>query len=169
MHEYLFKYLVLHQSLTLPQLGVLRMHTEPASMDTGHEKIIAPLQLISFEEGANPGADRFFFDFLTEEAGLDDVSAIQAFNSFCADLSTRIAEKGQAVLKGLGRFEKNENGQIAFVQDTAVNELQPSLPAGLLITAGTEPAEENQLKDYWWFYALILLILGLGALAYYYI
>lgn len=170
MQEHIHKYLVLYHKLSIPKLGSFVIKNEPAYVDAESGQLFPPKQVLVFEEGSYAASDRFFFDFLAEEMGVDAVAAIQAFNEFSGRLTQEVSSKEEVNLTGWGRFSKTETGNIDFTPDTAAMELLPVIPLEKEVIE-VEPIshEEKIPTDYWWFYAIVLLILGLGALAYYYL
>lgn len=166
MHEHIYKYLALYKKLSIPKLGNFTIKDEPAYVDADMGQLFPPKPVLVFEAGEAAASDRFFFDFLAEEMGVDDVTAIQAYSDFSDRLRQEIWEQDTTVLQGLGSFSKVANDQLVFMADTTVLDLLPSIPLEKeVISLG---APEKPANDYWWFYAIILLLLGLGALAYYY-
>ena len=167
MQEYIHKYLVLYKKLSIPKLGIFRIKEEPAYIDAQSGQIFPPKPVLVFEEGLAASSDRFFFDFLAEEMGVDDIAAIQAFNEYSGKLWAEVQDHDMTVFEGLGNFTKSEDGHFLFTPETSVYDLLPILPLEKEVME-LSPVEEKK-NDYWWFYAIILLILGLGAMAYYYL
>lgn len=168
MQEHIHKYLVLHRKLSIPKLGSFVIRDEPAYVDVESGQLFPPRSILVFEEGSAARSERSFFDFLSEEMGVDDVAAIQAFNEFSGRLAHEVSSKEEVNLLGWGRFSKNENGNIDFTPDTTAFNLLPVISLNSDIMQ-PDSGEEKFANDYWWFYAIILLIIGIGALAYYYI
>ncbi len=170
MQEHLHKYLVLYRKLRIPKLGIFMLKDEPAYLDADAGKIFPPKPVLIFEELSSAVSDRFFFDFLAEEMGIDDISAIQAFNDYSEKLLADVQDNDLTVFEGLGNFTKSADGQIVFTAETHVNDLLPTLNLEKEVIALSPVEEKEKIQnDYWWFYAIVLLILGLGALAYYYL
>jgi hypothetical protein len=168
MQEHIHKYLVLYRKLSIPKLGSFVIKEEPAYVDAVSGQLFPPKQVLIFEEGSYAASDRFFFDFLAEEMGVDAIAAIHAFNEFSGRLTQEVSSKEEVNLSGWGRFSKTVDGNIDFTPDTTVTELLPviSLEKDIIEASAYEEKAPN---DYWWFYAIVLLIFGLGALAYYYL
>jgi hypothetical protein len=174
MDQYLYKYLVLHKHLCIPQLGSFTVQRENARYEEASGLLHAPVETIAFSDGVIPVSEKLFFDFLANEMGVDDVSAIKQFHDFSYSFRSRFIENGSVELKGVGTLEKNENGNTQFIAVPRFTDLLPSLNqdgsiAGLQNETKVEEetiAEEN--KDNWWIYAIALLILGAGALLFHY-
>lgn len=168
MDEYLYKYLVLHRKLSIPQLGILALDNEPARYDEASGQLFPPKPIIVFEENTASAPDRSFFEFLAEEMGTDEETVVKSFNEFSDRLCKNIREQHTAVLKELGRFEKEDEGTVLFTQETTVLDLLPVIQTDReVLDVAIETA--NKPDDYWWYYAIILLIVGAGALIYYYV
>ncbi len=170
MQEYIHKYLILYRRISIPKLGNFVIKEEPAYVDNASGALFPPKPVLVFEEGPAMGLDRPFFDFLTEEMGVDSTTAIQAFDDYSDKLWSDVQDHDLTVFEGLGNFTKSADGHIVFTPETNVYELLPKLTlVNEIIGLSPEKEKERAGNDYWWFYAIILLILGLGALAYYYV
>ena len=168
MQEYIHKYLVLYRKLSIPKLGSFEIRDEPAYVDAESGQLFPPKHVLVFEESYATTSDRFFFDFLAEEMGVDDITAIQSFNEFSGRLTQEVNSKEEVDLNGWGKFSKTVTGNIDFTPDTTAFSLLPVIQLEKDIV-DREPEVAAAANDYWWFYSIILLILGLGALAYYYL
>ena len=170
MDQSLYKFLVVNGHLGIPQLGSFIIKQEPAYLDTASGILYPPKPVISFSETAIPVSEKLFFDFLSNEMGIDEVSAIQQFNEFANRFRNQLHENGSVVLNGVGKLNRREGGEIAFQPATDLSSfLQPIQMNEAVMFAETDSDQKEVKPDYWWFYAIILLVLGLGALAYYYI
>ncbi|MDE3253958.1 MAG: hypothetical protein KGO92_14225, partial [Bacteroidota bacterium] len=120
-----------------------------------------------------------FYTFLAQESGMDELAVIKQFHDFCYELRKELAEKKEVVLAGWGKMWKGEDTGLQFEQlaDLSdmlpVYQLSPEQAATVFANgeyhSSEENIEENVAQDYWWFYALLLLICGIGALIYYYV
>ncbi len=164
MDRILTKFLLLRQHLVIPQIGIFRVEQVPARFEEGSGRLLAPYPEIRFSAGDKAAAEKSFFAFLADESGMDELSAIKSFHSYCHDLHQQLSEKGSVVIEGTGTLQKTEEDNIIFqpAQDTGY--LFPAVEVGAVTIDNDAPA-----TDYWWFYAIILAILGLGALVYYFI
>jgi hypothetical protein len=173
MYHILHKYLVLHHQLVVPQVGLFYVEKESASYQNDTGLLSAPRSLIHFTQKHQSGTDKFFFEFLIRETGLEESAAIRDYLGFAEELQAELKEKKTTIWKGVGTLFLEDNDTIRFERATDLQELLPPVAiAGTefldAAVAEDEVAAETA-KDYWWYYAIILLILGLGALAYYYI
>lgn len=172
MEQYLCKYLVLYKHLCIPQLGSFTIQRSAARFDESAGILYPPTENIVFSDGVVPMSEKLFFDFLASETGTDEVSAIKQFNDFCFDFRNRLSQAGAAEIKGVGRLTSGENGHFQFEEAPRLTDLFPTLSLdGSVADVTDEIAEEENLeeeKDEWWIYALVLFILGAGALVLYY-
>ncbi|MEO8174977.1 MAG: hypothetical protein ABI581_17915 [Sediminibacterium sp.] len=174
MDQYLYKYLVLHKHLNIPQLGNFAIQNTPARYDAGSGLLHSPKPVILFTAGEVAVSEKTFFEFLGNEMGVDDLTAIKLFHDFSYRFRNDLQEKGSVELKGVGVLTKHED-KISFQPAHDLAELLPTVKpgaGGTLITeeeSVTEDADTVEKKDQWWVYALVLFILAGGALIVYYI
>lgn len=179
MEQLLYKYLVLHQNLSLPQFGSFRVVQVPARLDTETENLYPPQTVIHFSESVNPIPNKSFYSFLAQEMGMDELTVTHQFQDFCHFLREEISDKKEVVLKGWGKLWKGEDANLQFEQLADLSDMFPVYQlsqdqlAAVIASEEYQNAEdtgtESNTQDYWWFYALLLLICGIGALIYYYV
>lgn len=168
MDQHLYKFLVWQGHLAIPKLGSFVIEKKPARFEEGSGELLAPQSVISFSEGEVPVSEKLFFSFLAAETGLDEVAAIQEYHAYCQALRTKMTETGSAVIEGIGKLSRGEDGVIVLQSGKTVSYLTPPVKVGNAVSIASPDGAEGTERDLWWFYALILGILGLGALAYYY-
>ncbi|HVZ25098.1 MAG TPA: hypothetical protein VG842_03545 [Sediminibacterium sp.] len=178
MEYYLLKYLALHKSLCLPQVGCFVVQETGACFDAGSGLVYPPSSTVVFQQGDVPKAEKRFFGFLAAEMGLEVVDAIKAFHQYAESFRERLRSQEEVSLTGIGRLYQ-EGEAIGFEEDNRVTPLSEPLQVAKgehLIPAlaetpeqmAAENTEAEPEKDIWWFYALLLAIAGIGALVYYY-
>ena len=188
LQQYLHKFLVLHRMLSIPQLGSFIIEEEPAQIDVASGLLFAPRSLIRFSTAVQPVSDKVFFHFLSEELGVDEVTAIREFHEYCYAFRNDL-QQGMAVLPGVGRMVRREEGELLFTPESQLLELLPPVPwtdttvtrqstkkkaaaaaekelPGTVVM--TESSEEIIPRDRWWIYAILLLAAGVLALLFYY-
>lgn len=195
MYQYLHKYLVLNQKLSIPDVGNLTIETNGAQLDLNNGLLFAPAPSIQFKQEQTSFADKYFFDFLAQEMGVDEVVAIRSFHDYLYKIKATINTPQGSDLPGIGHLRKEENGYILFTPEKNLLELMPQVK---LSTPGfqiskkieeytseddrelTEQEQEDIREllgqdsqetgaDNWWVYALILFLIGVGALLFYYV
>lgn len=193
MNQYLHKYLVLNKKLSIPDVGNLIIESNGAQLDSVNGLLYAPSQIILFKQDAAK-ADKFFFDFLAQEIGTDEVVAIRSFHDYLYKIKSTLNTPQGSVIPGIGRLKKEENGYILFTPEKNLQELLPQLKIESTHPIAKKAAvidydldhelsaqeeddireimgqeTEEQSADNWWIYALILLLVGVGALLFYYV
>ena len=193
MNQYLHKYLSLNKKMSIPDIGNLVIESSGAQLDAINGLLYAPTQIIQFKQDVAT-ADKFFFDFLANELGVDEVVAIRSFHDYLYKLKSTINTPSGAVIKGIGRLKKEDNGYILFTPEKNLLELMPQvkLDAAYPLPKKAEAINYDQDKnltfqeeedirellgqesegedaDNWWIYAVILLLIGVGALLFYYV
>jgi len=197
MNQYLHKYLVLNQKLSIPDVGNLIIEPNGAQLDVNNGLLFAPAPALHFKQESTAIADKFFYDFLAQEMGVDEVVAIRSFHDYLYTLKSALNTPQGAHLSGIGQLRKENNGYILFSPEKNLNELMPQVklsPAYQLPQKEVAPLpddddahrelteqEEEDIRellgqesqegkaDYWWVYAIILLLIGVGALLFYYV
>ncbi|MES2372975.1 MAG: hypothetical protein V4557_10375 [Bacteroidota bacterium] len=177
MDQHLYKYLVLHKHLNIPQLGNFVMQYQNARYEERTGLLHAPKPVLVFTDGHVPASEKAFFDFLGNEMGVDDLTAIKLFHDFSYQFRNDLLEKGSAEIKGVGTLSQNSERNIIFHPAHDLSDLLPAIKPGehgtVIVATGDdvyveEEAETVETKDQWWLYALVLLMLGVGALIVYY-
>jgi hypothetical protein len=177
MDQQLYKYLVLHKNLAIPQLGSFVVTTQQSHFDSTTGLLHAPKPVIHFTDTSIPMSEKFFFDFLSAEMGIDEVTAIKQFHDYAYQLRKDLQENRTVAVGGVGTLTKGEDELVVFNPAHNISELLPPIQKAEAIPAtDTDEAYDNDEtsdmeagNDNWWVYALVLLIIGLGALLYYYI
>lgn len=195
MYQYLHKYLVLNHRLSIPDIGNFVIEQNSAKLDSANGFLFAPAQAIRFKQEPTPPSDKFLFDFISEEMGVDQITAIKQFHDYVYKIKTSLTTPQGAVIPGIGMMRKEENGYILFTPEKNLLEILPQVKVNDSIEMAkkevvkinhdadrnlTEQEEEDirellgqdtqiQSSDNWWIYAVILLMIGLGALLFYYV
>ncbi len=191
MYPILYKYLLVNKQMTLPGLGVFNIKPIAAELDFVKGVLHAPQVAVHFTK--DPAAvDKNLFQYLSKELGVDEWQAVRKFIDFTYIIKETIETKSVVELPGLGKLQKSVNNEIYFVKgdnlkpfandiklnaanDSSANLVELYVTGDNLIL--TEETEDDKLEmivkeegeDYWWVYALILALMGVGALLYYYI
>lgn len=191
MHQYLLKYLVLHKNLCIPAVGVFKIEQLSAQIDSTNHLLYPPSQVIRFKQ-ESAAVDRYFYDFIANESGMELVDVMKQLQLFAQKVLQDARAANGAMLEGIGILKQDENGHILFFSERPLDYLFPQVKIDKSITlakAGvpkqdafkTSELEGEELKellgqtidadssDNWWVYALGLLLLGIGALLFYYV
>jgi hypothetical protein len=191
MYEFLYKYFILNRKLALPGIGIFSLENVPATIDIVSQVLKAPAKNIQFSNNA-AATDKQLLQYLSKQLQLNEADTGKTFNEFSKQLAATVLNGG-AQLPGLGTLKKSYNGDIYFYPEIKYSGLQkeirldtPEISSANLvdvygaveteiITQKTEMPDSKKLhlhennQDYWWLYALVLALMGVGALLYYYI
>ncbi|MDE3253274.1 MAG: hypothetical protein KGO92_10740, partial [Bacteroidota bacterium] len=128
MDQLLYKYLVLHQNLSLPQLGSFQVVQVSARLDADTKNVYPPQPVIRFSETDNPTPNKSFYTFLAQESGMDEPAVMKQFHDFCYDLRKELTEKKEVVLAGWGKLWKGEDAGLQFEQVADLSDMLPVYP-----------------------------------------
>ncbi|WP_439506600.1 hypothetical protein [Sediminibacterium sp.] len=195
MYLYLHKYLVLNKRLSIPDLGSFVIESNTAKLDNANGFLFAPAPAIKFKQEQTPPSDKFLFDFISDEIGVDQMTAIKQFHDYVYKIKTALTTPEGAVITGIGTLRKEENGYILFTPEKNLLDLLPQVKVTDGIAQFNNDVEKNNLDeernftqqeeedirellgkesqnksgDNWWVYAIILLMIAIGALLFYYV
>jgi len=127
MQQHLYKFLVLHHKLSIPQLGSFTIDKEPARFDAPSGLLFAPKPVIHFGETTEPIPDKILFDFLSAEMGVDEVTAAKEFNDFSYQFRTNIQQHSLGLMPGIGRIARGADGNLSFTPESNLLELLPPI------------------------------------------
>jgi hypothetical protein len=171
MQTELSQYLILHGHLGLPELGNFSLQEQPSRVEGN--QLFPPLTSIVFEPGSVQ-ADKHLFEYLGYTLQADEATVIRQFQDFIHTQRDLLQSNGEWHWPGIGVLKKQETGDYTLEQDPSAGRLlQPvTLPADLVweqeqLFEETEP--EPRSDSSWWIYAVILLLLGVAAIAYHYL
>lgn len=187
MNELLFPYLMVHQRLGIPGIGCFQLIRTAPSVDWGKKTVHPPVHQISFVPETME-ADHAFYRTVAQQLNISEVVAIQQFTEFVYHLKEQL-QQGGALLPGIGTLLLNPDGEVFFRPVPQNNGLlknisfshmhittavPPStskpisildnIPAAETLATEAESSIENETKDKWWIYAIILTVIGLAAL-----
>jgi hypothetical protein len=190
MEEYLLKYLVLHKILAIPKVGIFHIESLSAQIDGTNHLLYPPSQVIRFkQELVSP--DRNFYDFLVHETGMDLVDVIKNLQQISIQILAEAKETNGALIKGIGTLKQENAGHLLFFSERPLEYLYPQVKIEKAISLAksanmkqapykSQELEGDELREFlgqaneddgdnWWIYALGLLLLGIGALLFYYV
>ena len=183
MHQYLQKYLALHQKLSLPGIGIFSTATQPASADFIAKTIHAPSHEIIFTHDES-ATDENFPWFLVKETSIGELDAMQHWKEYLQMLKLSLANNEAWQIAGIGTL-RNENDSIQFESENSIQKFFPAITAEKvlrenaqhIIKVGEDEKTSSEMhellnretvKDNWWIGALVLAIIGvLMVFAYY--
>lgn len=193
MYPFLYKYFLVNKKVAIPGLGSFSLQEIPASLDFVKGMLRAPQSKIIFTKSEADVVDKSLFIYLSREMQVEEWQVAKKFQEFTAAIKSNLETSKAVELPGIGKLQKGYDDDLVFLADTDAT-IIPSTDIKLnntndsranlveLYSTGenlilTEETEEDKLEmiikhkeeDYWWVYALILALMGVGALLYYYI
>lgn len=171
IQDLLYKYLILNGRLGIPEIGRLAIYRTPASVQEDGTVMQGPAQQIFFEEKP-VAADKNLFQFLAHEMSTDEIAAIGSFNTWVSSIREQLTQDAFVKLPFIGTLEQTAEGVVGFIPVTPA--IQPSsidLPYGIVWQTDdlAEDGSAEKNDSGWWIYAIILLLLGIAAIAYRYL
>lgn len=170
-----FKYLVLHDHVSIPGIGNFSIRKEPAHWEGN--TLRPPMPVVVFEPGTAL-TDKRFYRFIAAEQGITEVEAVRHFQDVAYQLRKDLQANTSIELSGWGTFTKDNAGQPIFHSSLDLSTYLPGLTPVALVKpsqndrgdsdinrneaefAGTTEAEEvvesTARPDRWKVWALIL-------------
>jgi hypothetical protein len=190
MFQLLYKYLILHNVVSVPGVGVFYIKRNAARLDFANKIFLAPTLQINFKSDSS-GADNKIYTFISKEQKIDEAEAEGRYNYFSSKLKETLVETNSVELPGIGVLSKNVDGQLFFKASVEVNDYFPPVTAERVIREHSEHQilvgdlnrtnkqmkevlvddvrESSRSKDYWWIFAIALGIIGIATIVYYYL
>jgi hypothetical protein len=191
MYELFYKYLILNGKNSLQGIGSFSVEQLPATMDLENKRLIPPSQNISIDSENVNSEDHYFVNYVSREMNITEDEAAKKFSEFASDMQKQVVNNGSVVMPGIGRLKKDFMGSYTIEPENESKQVLPDLwitktqaaNTGLLdvyqsgqpsiIRTNTQYKENDRLvikerEDYWWVIAIVLAIMGLGALLFYY-
>ena len=188
MQTVLYKYLALYKKLDLPGIGHFIIEETPASLQFAAKQLQPPASRISFVPVTHP-TNNHFYTFLSREWGVDKVIAIRRYKEEVEGMAEELKNRGTCELNGIGTLQKTKDGSLSFLADEPSFSLFSVLPADRVLRKHTqhtvlvgeqehiktysletnnEIVDEEEAKDKWQLYALILAIVAVLMIVLYY-
>lgn len=191
LYELFYKYLILNGRASMPNIGTYAIEQVPATMDFENKKLNPPTQSVHLESSEIATDTYSLYNYLAKELNVNESEAARRFQEFSHDIQKQVATNGSVVLPGIGRLKKDYNGYAVepeaeskqVLPDLWITKTQAATTSLLDVYAAVQPSIIKQSnfnsdadrlvmkekEDYWWVFAIVLGIMGLGALLYYYI
>ncbi len=137
MYQYLHKYLVLHQKLSLPEIGTFTIESVASQVDKINGLIYAPTPSIRFTQGPPFQPDRGFYQFLSQEMNVDEVTSIRRFHNYLYEINANLEYPKGSSIPGIGHLQKVNYGFIVFTPEKNLQDLVPP------VKMDTDPLPSN--------------------------
>ena len=163
MEDIILSYLSLYKKCYVPGLGTFTV--EKKTSVVVNNQLAAPAIALRFVEG-KAAPDQQFLSFVATRLFSDEVLAIQQLHDFAEKIRQKTA--AGITFAGFGHFTTAQ-GQLTCTPlefkgetlDIAIAYIEEE-------QSGSETFQTTPAKDYWFIYALVLIITGLAAIYYYY-
>ncbi|MBS1760691.1 MAG: hypothetical protein JST23_11270 [Bacteroidetes bacterium] len=183
MYSELYRYLITHNQLILPGIGVLSLNRKSAESDFVHRQILPSSYSVSLEE-TNEQPTTNFYKWLSSAFSISDKDAIIRFNDFVFGLKKQLNEGAIINWDKIGILKNGLSGTINFKAEEYATDETP-VTAEKVIRENTEhkilvgEEEKSSLemgqilnpsitkKSYWWIAPLILIVLSLVFIVWY--
>ena len=170
-------FLIKYRKLPLGKLGTVVLEQEPAFHEYTSQVIRPVKEVIGFSPKTDAALIQSFEAF-AEKRGVDKTGVTVLFDQ----IGDQLKNNKEALLAGVGTLKIENNGYKLIGADIS-NEYLAPVTAGAVIHEGdvhdvkvgeqVHSSEEmkamlaaKKTKDYWWVYALILLVLAIAAVLY---
>jgi len=182
MYAELYRFLILHKELPIPNIGTFSLIRQPARGDFPNRIIDPPGYTFSFQPDVNSSSKKFF-GWLSDALLISDRDAIVRFNDFTYELKRKITNGETIDWKGVGTLSKDLAGEIKFIPITKDLIFEQPVKAEKLIREKAEHmvrvgeeektsaemeillTKPGEKRSTWWAYAIaigLLLIMFLG-------
>ena len=190
MFNLFYKYLLINRQVGIPGIGLFQLSHSTARIDADQKVIHPPVPQIKFTQKTT-GADKKFFQFVSNELKVQEWESIRRFHDFTYKLKNDLNNKQSVDLAGMGTLVKNNVGEISFEPDTVLSRYYPPVtiehlyqqdaPAPKIKEVPLAPPPDDWIKDEevieepvlkqnkWWIAAIIIATLASAAIIFYYI
>lgn len=178
MYSTFYQYLILHKQLCLPGIGTIQLQKSSSGFDFGDKCFTAPAYYFKMDSRKQSPSKKLY-EWISKARNISDWEAIRLVNDFSFDLKNQLSTTGEVSWKNVGRFLRDEKGNIML--DSAFMKAESELPviaekvirekAGHNILVGdnikTAIEMEETLtetipnKDYGWIIAIIAIVLSI--------
>jgi nucleoid DNA-binding protein len=186
MYPIIRKYLLQYKKVSVPGIGNFSIEIQ-SSFFTEEQTILQAPQNIIVYKPETALADRIFYDYLAKELRINEVEAIKHFHEFTYQLKQDISNADSTVLPGIGTLIKQPNGSFSFEQEAVLNDYFSAIKVEQPLQKNTDDLSDaiiireqnfnhieltpvtdvdNEKKDYWWVFAIVLAIVGIAAIIY---
>lgn len=171
-------YLIKNRRLPLGKMGMLTLEKVAAAHEYTHRVIHPGREVLSFSPNTDKELLQDFEDFAVSK-GVDR----KGVGKFFEQIREQLSKHREVVLEGIGRLSL-ENNVYKLTATDRTGAYFAAVPANAVIhegevhevTVGEQVRTSTEMKemlfaekpkDYWWVYALILVVVAIAAILYY--
>ncbi len=140
MQQYLYKYLLLNQKLSIPALGSFVIEHQSAYFNEATGLLFPGRPVIEFYPAEDAVPDKAFFNFLCMEMRAEEGIVINAFQQFTVNLLSAIEQHQFTDIPGIGKIKKEMNGHIIFLPASNLIDILPPLRFAEKVKPNKQPA-----------------------------
>lgn len=179
MKNELYKYLLLHKSLSIPGLGTIFVERVPAQSDFVNKQLLPPSFHYRFDKYFD-APDKDFFGFLAQQRNIADYEAIRLYNEWAYELRNKIRTDNPVKVDRIGTLSRDLSGEIHFEAEAPVESyLNPVTATRVIRTHAKHALRVGDKEVYselsgedlnthtavekspWWIYALVIAAIAL--------
>lgn len=178
MYSIFYQYLLLHKQLCLPGIGTIQLQKTSSKFDFGDKCFTAPAYNFKMDNREQSPSKKLF-EWISKVRSISDWEAIRMVNDFSFDLKNQLSATGEVSWKNVGRFLRDDKGNI--ILDSVLLEPESELPViaekvirekaehKILVGDNVKTAIEMEeirhenipKKDYGWIIAIIAIVLSI--------
>jgi hypothetical protein len=113
MFQQLYEFLILHGKLALPEIGVILLERNAASVDTANKTFNNPEWEFKFKDKKEP-TDRDLYSWLSRVFDISTTDAIVKLTDFSFDFKNKLNSGETVNWEGIGHFKKGLGEEIKF-------------------------------------------------------
>jgi nucleoid DNA-binding protein len=163
MESLIVAFLALHKKCVLPELGTFTLQRRAAIYTADSGKLSPSAKHVVFSEGRME-QDVPFIGFVASIFNISEMEATEKLKAFVANVKAT-CKRQNVVLPGLGVFTNAHNGLEFEPCEPIENELvEVNLNAYEELATIPPSVKNTQKRDFWWLYAIVLIIIGLCAI-----
>jgi hypothetical protein len=187
MKALLQEYLVEHQTLPLPGIGVLQAQPQPAIYDVADRSFQQPtlqLDFTGFQEGESLPLQHLV-GFIAVKKNVGEEDAFDMLQQYATDASAQLHATARLSWLPIGTFIKNSDTDIAFQTAELVNGFNPletdrviregashNIMVGDTATTTTQMeaylAETEEATDRWWLLPVLIALCAVALIIWHY-
>lgn len=179
INDALRTFFLLHRKFSIPALGTLFVKTEPAYHDFSNNLLYPSRELLDFRPEVDQKCIDLFKNYCKEQKNISEEGIV----SYLKSLKQDIRSGKRLSLEGIGTLSIVNNAYKVDGLDLSAKYQEPveakavvhegdlhDIKVGEDVRTNAEMKAlltEKKSKDYWWIYALILVLVAVGAILYY--
>lgn len=185
MYKELYQYLVLHQQVNLPGVGVFQLERKPADLDFASKVVNPPSFTVALHHG-NESMPSRQLNWLADALNISEMDVKERITSFAANLKNEIFSGKKLEWNGIGTLSKGLAGEIRFEAELKDSPAGEPVPASKVIrekaahtvrVGETEKTSEEMIeilnpgekkRSYEWIMTLIVAVLALAFLVWHF-